>query len=96
MQKYGKIDTNRIYDITASKVVRAFKSIRKLFDLGILTEPDYERKKTRLINGLNNLRIAESSKDFLGVMILLLEENTLTNDEIISIKEIVERQKSKN
>ncbi len=96
MQKYRKIDTNRIYDITASKVVRAFKSIRKLFDLGILTEPDYERKKTRLINGLNNLRIAESSKDFLGVMILLLEENTLTNDEIISIKEIVERQKSKN
>jgi hypothetical protein len=96
VQKYRKIDTNRIYDITASKVVRAFKSIRKLFDLGILTEPDYERKKTRLINGLNNLRIAESSKDFLGVMILLLEENTLTNDEIISIKEIVERQKSKN
>jgi hypothetical protein len=74
------------FKITASRLTKVFKYLKKLNEMGYLSHLEFEVKKLRLIEGLKKLRTAEDPKDFL--------ENLLKNvdNDIITLKDIIEIQ----
>lgn len=69
--------------------INKINKLNKLLLAQILTEEEFQNKKLELINDLNNVKNTINREDFLISLIPLKNNNILTQDEILKIKNIL-------
>lgn len=81
-----KIDQRKM---SGSDFFIAINKLRNLEDKGIITENEYIGKKMKLIEDIKIWGVKGTCEDFLSSLIPLLDNETLSKEEIIEIKETI-------
>ena len=80
--------------IKGSDLLLSLEKLHQLFEREVLTEVEYTARKMKKIEELNKKIIDDSPEEFLGAMVPLLDNHTLTKEEMDKIKSIVYKDES--
>lgn len=75
--------------ISGADFMLSMDALYQLYTKKILSNIEFEARKLKLIDGLQNKILTDSPEKFLGEIVLLLENKILSEDELKKIKDIV-------
>lgn len=75
--------------VKGSDLLLSFEKLHQLFEKEVLNEAEFTARKKKKIEELNKNIIDDSAEDFLSALVPLIENNTLTKEEMNKIKSIV-------